>query len=348
MSVTPDCQRASLSIIKRRCSVNPFHELLIDREFKNLSPGLLQGRGESLENDIILHGCQQPILVWGNILIDGHVRHEICQKWNVPFATSDIRFESREDAIIWICRNHLSKDNLPETIRRYLMGKCSIAENSVLIREGRRNRKRIKNPRYYFFPVPDSKEPARFSCHTIYRHARTAGALDCIFQKEPELFGRILSGHVKISLENILLLAQLPREKIRSINRNLSDNCQNCIFYSRIQEELRTKNIPYRRFSEEHRSKSPRRPAGHTAGNLALSPSSQAKPAIKEMPAHDPDGEICSLTLTIPSWISTMERARRNTNLCIASRDARTQLHQQLNYLTCACQTLINALEEYK
>ncbi len=32
------------------------------------------------------------------------------------------------------------------------------------------------------------------------------------------------------------------------------------------------------------------------------------------MPSYDPDAEIQGLTFTIPSWISSMERACRNTD----------------------------------
>ena len=51
---------------------------------------------------------------------------------------------------------------------------------------------------------------------------------------------------------------------------------------------------------------------------------------IKEMPAFDPDMAIRGLTLTIPTWIGSIERAISKTKVELVSPQARDQLIQSL------------------
>jgi hypothetical protein len=48
------------------------------------------------------------------------------------------------------------------------------------------------------------------------------------------------------------------------------------------------------------------------------------------MPAYDPDGEAASLSLTIPSWQSSLERLFIKTDLHKISDKAKTQLKEEL------------------
>ena len=53
-------------------------------------------------------------------------------------------------------------------------------------------------------------------------------------------------------------------------------------------------------------------------------------PLIKVMPQHDPDAEFTGLTLTVPSWVSSIERARNHAVINAASTDARSKLEEAL------------------
>lgn len=48
------------------------------------------------------------------------------------------------------------------------------------------------------------------------------------------------------------------------------------------------------------------------------------------MPAFDPDAEVAGLTLTIPSWVGSIERTRTKANLSIVSVQARDKLMDAL------------------
>ena len=66
------------------------------------------------------------------------------------------------------------------------------------------------------------------------------------------------------------------------------------------------------------------------------------------MPAFDPDAEISSLTLTIPSWSSSIERTRSRADLSIVSTDARNRLIGALLSLQDTVSEMLTAIKEVK
>ena len=94
--------------------------LTIDPEFKALIPPLTQEEFDGLEQNILTHGCRVPLDVWGDILVDGHNRHAICQKHNLAFQTKPVTFADRNDAKIWIIRNQFDRRNLSSYTRSVL------------------------------------------------------------------------------------------------------------------------------------------------------------------------------------------------------------------------------------
>ena len=70
-----------------------------------------------------------------------------------------------------------------------------------------------------------------------------------------------------------------------------------------------------------------------------------ARPSIKDMPEFDPDAEVVGLTLTIPSWSSSIDRIV-HSNLDIVSDTARLKLHQALLELMDSISEMISAIKE--
>ena len=102
--------------------------MIIDNEFEQLIPPLTDYELKNLEDSIIAEGCRDPLVVWGDILIDGHNRYKICSKHDIKFNTIQISFNSRDEALLWIMRNQLSRRNLNDLQRVELVRKC---ENAV-------------------------------------------------------------------------------------------------------------------------------------------------------------------------------------------------------------------------
>lgn len=106
--------------------------IIVDDEFKKLIPPLTAEERKGLEESILKEGCRDALILWGNTLIDGHNRYEICTKHNIPFKTVEHKFENRQDAIKWIILNQFGRRNLPthERARLALRLKPVIAERA--------------------------------------------------------------------------------------------------------------------------------------------------------------------------------------------------------------------------
>jgi len=110
---------------------NEKYRYKIDPEFRDLIPPLTQSEYEELEKSILSEGCRESIYTWNDYIIDGHNRYEICIKHGLEPPVFPMVFESREEVIIWICSVQLSRRNVTEPIRRYLIGKRYEAEKLV-------------------------------------------------------------------------------------------------------------------------------------------------------------------------------------------------------------------------
>lgn len=106
--------------------------IVIDEEFKKLIPPLTADEFAGLEKSLLDEGCRDALVLWGDTLIDGHNRYEICTKYHIPFETVQKEFGNRNDAVIWIIRNQFGRRNLPtyERARLALRLKPVIAEKA--------------------------------------------------------------------------------------------------------------------------------------------------------------------------------------------------------------------------
>ena len=88
--------------------------LIIDSEFEALLPKLADSEYEGLKEDILEHGCRDPVVVWKgqNIVLDGHHRYRICTELGIPFEIVEYEFPNRNEAKIFMITNQKSKRNL--------------------------------------------------------------------------------------------------------------------------------------------------------------------------------------------------------------------------------------------
>lgn len=92
----------------------------IKKEYKTLIPPLSPEEYQYLEENILKDGVREPLVVWGDILIDGHNRYEICQKHGITYKTVNKDFESDEEAKRWIILNQFGRRNLTKFQRSEL------------------------------------------------------------------------------------------------------------------------------------------------------------------------------------------------------------------------------------
>ena len=69
------------------------------------------------------------------------------------------------------------------------------------------------------------------------------------------------------------------------------------------------------------------------------------QPAMKTMTAYYPDAEVTGLTLTIPSWMSSIDRTKSMAHLEAISPAARQSLWAALTELEVKIQEMLSAIE---
>jgi len=92
--------------------------IFIADEFKTLIPPLAPEEYAQLEANILTEGCRDALVLWDDVLIDGHNRYGICQKHGIPFATvQTTTIQSYDDAVLWIVQNQLGRRNITDFVR---------------------------------------------------------------------------------------------------------------------------------------------------------------------------------------------------------------------------------------
>ncbi|MEL4178097.1 plasmid replication/partition related protein [Roseateles sp. PN1] len=76
---------------------------------------------QALERSILAEGCRDALVLWGDVLVDGHNRYGICQKHGIPFQTvQNTRFKSMDDVHLWMIDQHLGRRSVSDFQRGVL------------------------------------------------------------------------------------------------------------------------------------------------------------------------------------------------------------------------------------
>lgn len=307
-------------------------KLKIDKEFKTLIPPLSPKEYEQLEANIIADGCREPIVIWKGYIIDGHNRYEICKKHKIGYKVKEMSFESRDEAVVWICTNQLGRRNIAEETRKYLIGIQYETEKVINKKKNAMGKNQYssgasqdttEHPLYTGVRTAQRiADENHISSGTVQKYGIYAKALDIIEEKCPDLVSKILSGKYKISHESVCELAKKTSDELKKISRKMSRN-----------------QMPYIKYCNS------RSVIMNSEAEESLPNSSTASiGSIKNMPVYDPDSEITRLTLTIPSWICSIQKTRSSIKINEASEAAKDKLMQSLLDLENEEDKLLNLL----
>ena len=96
-------------------------DIVVNEELKAYIDPLTAEELEALERSILAEGCRDALVLWGDILIDGHNRYGICRKHGLPFQTvQNTRLQSLEDVHLWMIDQHLGRRSISEFQRGVL------------------------------------------------------------------------------------------------------------------------------------------------------------------------------------------------------------------------------------
>ena len=202
--------------------------IIIDEEFKSLLPGLDKETFELLEENILQNGCRDSLVLWGDILIDGHNRYAVCTKHDIPFNTINKDFSSREEALIWIITTQVSRRNLSPIQLSYFRGLHYRADRKIVTNAdgknqytevGSQNGNQPKSPR----TIVKLANQYNVSKNTIHRDSKVADAIDAIGETSPETKRMILAGEVKINKKVLEELSSTPMKEVSEFAESIEN-----------------------------------------------------------------------------------------------------------------------------
>jgi len=178
---------------------------------------------EALERSILSEGCRDALVLWGDVLVDGHNRYGICQQHGLPFQTvQNPQFQTMEDVHLWMIDQHLGRRSVSDFQR----GVLALRKREILA--GRRSRFLASTPSPddlppdEAMPVPTSENPATpparplHSREDIAKAARLSSSQVVQIEKiqkqaAPELVDALKAG--TISLNAAAAVASLPADE---------------------------------------------------------------------------------------------------------------------------------------
>jgi hypothetical protein len=191
-------------------------DIVVNEELKAYIDPLTPEEYESLERSMLAEGCRDALVLWGDVLVDGHNRYGICQKHGIPFQTvQNPRFRTIEDVHLWMIDQHLGRRSVSDFQR----GVLALRKREIVAE--RRTRAAPANAQATGDEGPpfdvDEAPPAPLdSREALARAARLSSNQVVMIEKiqkqaAPELVEAIKAG--TISLNAAAAVASLPAEE---------------------------------------------------------------------------------------------------------------------------------------
>ena len=167
---------------------------------------LTEDEKAALERSLLVEGCRDALVLWGDVLVDGHNRYAICSKHGIPFNTVQSQlFKSMDDVHLWMIEQHLGRRSLSDFQR----GVLALRKKGILANHSKQPTVSAATP-----DVP-SLEP-KVSRESVAREARISSNTISQIEKiqksaAPELIAAIKAGAVSINAA--ATVASLPVEQ---------------------------------------------------------------------------------------------------------------------------------------
>lgn len=200
--------------------------IIVSEELKAYIDPLTPEEYEALERSLLAEGCRDALVLWGDILVDGHNRYGICQKHGLPFKTMQHpKFKSIEDVHLWMIDQHLGRRSVSDFQR----GVLALRKREILAERQARKMAELNEsqPAAAEGPAADDPEqgadagaagaPAGMKSRAdIARAARLSNSQVVMIEKiqkqaAPEVVAAVKAG--TISINAAAAVATLPEEE---------------------------------------------------------------------------------------------------------------------------------------
>jgi hypothetical protein len=95
--------------------------ITVSEELRAYIDPLTPHEHEALERSLLADGCRDALVLWGDVLVDGHNRYGICSLHGIAFNTvQNTQFKSMDDVHLWMIDQHLGRRSLSDFQRGVL------------------------------------------------------------------------------------------------------------------------------------------------------------------------------------------------------------------------------------
>ncbi|GHV12195.1 hypothetical protein FACS1894219_04650 [Clostridia bacterium] len=215
--------------------------MIINERYKSILPPLTADEFGSLEKSIIADGIREPLVVWGDTLVDGYNRFTIAQKYDLSFNTVNKDFADDDAVKIWILENQSARRNLTDEQRTYNLG--TLYELLKKKHGGDRKSDDVKsshqNEDLILKTSEQLAEKNNISKATVERAAQYKIAVDTLSSGFPETKAIILSGDSGATKAEIVKLSRMESDsqtdltdRLASVKPHVAQNSGNNEWYT--------------------------------------------------------------------------------------------------------------------
>ena len=303
--------------------MHDYHEnnLHAECEFERLIQPYEESRSNLIlsayKNDL---GDKDIIFAWGDILLSSALLYQKIVDSGINVKVTHLDFNNKLEAICFVCMEQLDRNDLTDSYHKYLIGKMYMAEHLIAS-----NDKAISK----FQSAMKLAGSLNLSPGTVLKYQEYAKAIDTVDATEPKLADYILNEKVRISHENTIELARIPKDNLKRLLSAIENSGLKRITYSEMRYESHYKP-----------------PKGNKPSKVERNEERDVNLAIRQVPVYDPDSQVSSLALTIPSWASSIKRVIDATDFSKISNSARNRLMRSLELLNCSIISITQSIEE--
>lgn len=186
-------------------------DIVVNEALKAYIDPLTPEEYAALERSLLAEGCRDALVLWGDVLVDGHNRYGICQKHGLPFRTlQSTLFQSMDDVHLWMIEQHLGRRSVSDFQR----GVLALRKREILAQR----RAQLEPPAagVEAAPVPEASPQPLPNREELAKAARLSsnqvGMIEKIQkQAAPELVAAVKSG--AISINAAAAVATLPAQE---------------------------------------------------------------------------------------------------------------------------------------
>ena len=224
--------------------------IVVNEELKAYIDPLSADEHEALERSILAEGCRDALVLWGDLLVDGHNRHGICVKHGLPFETVQAtHFQNMDDVHLWMIDQHLGRRSVSDFQR----GVLALRKREIVAARRAKAAEHAPAPSDAAPAEPAADDQAMATREALARVARLSSTqvkqIETIQQKAtPEVVAAVKAGDISINaaaagkdeLKQAAKRVREAKKKPRDENAAQADGAEENVDVAALQQRVAT------------------------------------------------------------------------------------------------------------